>query len=548
MATKSKNTNTKGSLFTGLISWLCMMLFVFGLVSIAVGLIMISFFPSSAYVLQGSQLLRSASIESTYQLSTEDRIVAFTCLIFIDILLIFLFRKSRKQFVASLAYVLSKIWVEIKFAALLVMVLLSVQLNFSIWMVEGWVILFLYLICLDIGHNRKLFSRNITSSILAAINADNRSQYSHISKKRLASTLGVISGILLCGLFLTAFVNYLRKQGYFVFSGSKSFVIGGIVVSAIVGICGAVLWYAISMRKDLQDLNDIMKQVEEMYNGNLNAVNHIPPNSNFFDFAMQMNMIRTGIEKAVEEGVKADMTKVELITNVSHDIKTPLTSIITYIELLKKEENLPPHVNDYINTIANKADRLSHIVQDVFEVSKAATGNINLNMEDIDIGKLLHQTLAEMEETIQESDLNFRIDIPEGPLMVHADGQKLYRVFQNLIRNTVQYALENSRAYITLREAEGQAVVSIRNIARAELDTTAAEYLTGRFVRGDKTRSTEGSGLGLSIAKSFTEACGGKFDLKTDGDIFLVRVFFPILPQREAPTELAMERIEGIVD
>ncbi len=272
-----------------------------------------------------------------------------------------------------------------------------------------------------------------------------------------------------------------------------------------------------------------------MYGGNLNAVNHVPPTSNLYDCAMQLNMIRTGIEKAVEEGTKADRTKVELITNVSHDIKTPLTSIISYIELLKKEPDLPDHVMDYISTISRKAERLSSIVQDVFEVSKAATGNITLNMEDLDIGKLLQQTFGEMDETLRNSQLIWRIDIPDVPMLVHADGQRLYRVFQNLIRNCDQYALEGSRAYVSLSSQNGCAVVSIRNVSRNEI-TMDSEDLTARFVRGDQNRTTEGSGLGLSIAKSFTEACGGQFSVRTDGDLFIATVQFVQINRAPVPS------------
>ena len=214
------------------------------------------------------------------------------------------------------------------------------------------------------------------------------------------------------------------------------------------------------------------------------------------------------------------------------------------MELLKKEPDLPPHVVDYINTISRKADRLNHIVQDVFEVSKAATGNISLNLEDLDIGKLLQQTFGEMEETLRHSTLTWRVDIPDAPMLVHADGQRLYRVFQNLIRNCDQYALEGSRAYVSVAAQNGVATVSIRNISRSEI-TMDAEHLTARFVRGDQNRTTEGSGLGLSIAKSFTEACGGKFHLHTDGDLFIVTVQFPlvrtapVMPPTPAPAPLA---------
>ena len=253
----------------------------------------------------------------------------------------------------------------------------------------------------------------------------------------------------------------------------------------------------------------------------------------FRRYGQAMNRLQSGMENAVQEQMRAERMKTELITNVSHDIKTPLTSIISYVELLKREPDLPPHVMDYIKTISQKADRLNHIVQDVFEVSKAATGNISLDLEDLDIGKLLQQTFGEMEEDLRQSTLAWRVDIPDTPMLVHADGQRLYRVFQNLIRNCDQYALEGSRVYVNLTAQPnpaggGLATVMIRNISRNEI-TMDADHLTARFVRGDQNRTTEGSGLGLSIAKSFTEACGGRFNVHTDGDLFIVTVQFPLV-------------------
>jgi signal transduction histidine kinase len=292
---------------------------------------------------------------------------------------------------------------------------------------------------------------------------------------------------------------------------------------SIVGIIGTVWWYILSLKRDLRDWNLLMDQITEMYGGNLDAVNHVPPTSNLYDCAMQLNMIRTGVQKAVEEGTKADRTKIELITNVSHDIKTPLTSVISYVELLKKEE-LSPAARDYVEILSGKAQRLSGIVQDVFEVSKATTGNISLNLEDLDIGRLLKQTFGEMEEVIERSKLQFRVDIPETPMLVHADGQRMYRVFQNLIRNCTQYSLEGSRVYVSLVAQSGLASVGIRNISKTEI-TMNGEDLTARFVRGDQNRTTEGSGLGLSIAKSFTEAC--------DGDLFVATVQFPLVGGEE---------------
>ncbi len=218
--------------------------------------------------------------------------------------------------------------------------------------------------------------------------------------------------------------------------------------------------------------------------------------------------------------------KIELITNVSHDLKTPLTAIISYIDLLKQEENLPDHVKDYIEILAQKSDRLKNMVQDIFEVSKATSGNIELNLEILDFGKLILQTMADMNEQVETSSLVFKMNIPDTPVMIRADGKLLYRVFQNLIGNALQYSLDGSRVFVELQQKDGQAAASVKNISRFELDSEAD--MTERFVRGDSSRTTSGSGLGLSIAKSFTEACGGSFQISVDADLFAVDVAFDI--------------------
>ena len=454
--------------------------------------------------------------------------------------LLLLFRRERHAFENRVAGWLKGVWVELKLLAFLLALGVSLALDINTTLTGGFFtavagVTVLYFLCLDVGKNRRFFRHNIVRSLLAALN-DYRDMttFEQRSIRRLVSTVAVIVGVL--GVSGLAFLGLLKGRQ----SPVRDFFLLSCVGFACAGVIGSVVWYTLALKRDLRDWNILMAQIQEMYGGNLNAVNHIPPNSNLYNCAMQLNMIRTGIQKAVEEGTKADRTKVELITNVSHDIKTPLTSIISYVELLKREEGLPPHVVDYIHTISRKADRLNHIVQDVFEVSKAATGNISLNLEDLDVGKLLQQTFGEMEETLRHSTLTWRVDIPDTPFLIHADGQRLYRVFQNLIRNCDQYALEGSRAYVSVSaqpspDGRGSwATVSIRNISRSEI-TMDAEHLTARFVRGDQNRSTEGSGLGLSIAKSFTEACGGKFFLHTDGDLFTVTVQFPLVAKLAPP-------------
>lgn len=276
------------------------------------------------------------------------------------------------------------------------------------------------------------------------------------------------------------------------------------------------------------DLGRLTTQISAVHDGNDTAPLLFPQDSDLYAAARQLNEIERGISTAVEEQVKSERMKVELITNVSHDIKTPLTSIISYIDLLKQEETLPDYVQDYIKILDEKSLRLKNMIQDIFEVSKATSGNIELQLESLDLGKLLRQTLADMNENIDASPLIFRVDIPERPVMITADGRRLYRVFQNLISNALRYSLEGTRVFISLSDHGGQATAVLKNISKYELDRNID--ITERFVRGDAARSTSGSGLGLSIAKSFTEACGGTFTICADADLFSAQVTFPLNP------------------
>jgi len=237
--------------------------------------------------------------------------------------------------------------------------------------------------------------------------------------------------------------------------------------------------------------------------------------------------INKGFDESLKEQMKSERMKVELITNVSHDLKTPLTSIISYIELLSKEEDLSETARDYVNILSEKAYRLKNIVSDLFDLAKSTSGDIKLNLEKLDLKKLIEQTLGDMEDEIALSGLQIRTRLPETPVYIMSDGKKLYRVFQNLIDNAVKYSLKGTRVYIDLEEIDRKAVVSIKNVAGYEMDFTAEEILQ-RFTRGDKARSTEGSGLGLSIAESFTKVCGGEFELHIDGDLFKVIIRFNV--------------------
>lgn len=221
---------------------------------------------------------------------------------------------------------------------------------------------------------------------------------------------------------------------------------------------------------------------------------------------------------------KSEKTKAELISNVSHDLKTPLTSIIGYIDLLSKED-LPDTAKDYVNVLERKSAKLKDIISDLFILSKSEGGNLKMDIEKIDLKKLIEQTLADMEDAIKDSEMLIKTKIPEKPVFIKTDGSKLYRVLQNLIDNSLKYSLNGTRIYIDLEHDEilKEAIFKIKNIASYEMNFDKSD-ITSRFVRGDESRTEDGSGLGLAIAESFTENLGGEFNINIDGDVFEVSI------------------------
>lgn len=236
--------------------------------------------------------------------------------------------------------------------------------------------------------------------------------------------------------------------------------------------------------------------------------------------------IQSGFRKAVNEEVRSRNMKTELITNVSHDLKTPLTAIITYVDLLKKEDISEEERKEYIETLDRKSQRLKVLIEDLFEVSKATTNNVTMNYDDVDLVNLIKQVRLENEDKIAESTLDIRWNLPEVKCILTLDPQKTYRIVDNLLQNILKYSMPHSRVYIELKAVEGEVLVSFKNMSAAEMNFSAEE-ITERFVRGDLSRNTEGSGLGLAIAQSFTELQNGTFKVEIDGDLFKVTLGWP---------------------
>lgn len=247
------------------------------------------------------------------------------------------------------------------------------------------------------------------------------------------------------------------------------------------------------------------------------------------DLAETLNNIGDGLETALQEKVKSERLKADLITNVSHDIKTPLTSIINYVDLLKREQIQDEKIQRYLDILEQKSQRLKTLTEDLVEASKASSGNLKLDIANIDLVELVHQTNGEFEEKYGLRHLDLIATLPSEPLLIAADGRRLWRVLENLYNNAFKYAMEHSRVYVDVISKADYVYFTIKNVSEHPLNINADE-LTERFVRGDVARTTEGSGLGLSIAKSLTILQGGLFDLYIDGDLFKAQVGFPILP------------------
>lgn len=298
--------------------------------------------------------------------------------------------------------------------------------------------------------------------------------------------------------------------------------IGGIFLLAVYSFLLFCL-----LRKYFNELQEkyrvLLKATGEIAKGNLDV--EITEDLGIFSpFKQEIQKIQTGFKKAVDEEVKSQRMKTELITNVSHDLKTPLTAIITYVNLLKDEKEDEKRKN-YIEVLERKSLRLKVLIEDLFEVSKASSRNVTLNIVDVDVVNLFKQVKLELEDKIAGADLDFRCSYPKEKVSALLDSQKTYRVFENLLVNIIKYAMPHTRVYIEIVREGEEAVVRMKNVSAAELDFNTEE-ITERFVRGDASRNTEGSGLGLAIVKSFVELQKGKFKIETEADLFKVEVRF----------------------
>ncbi|MBU3188105.1 sensor histidine kinase [Clostridium bowmanii] len=328
---------------------------------------------------------------------------------------------------------------------------------------------------------------------------------------------GIIILTLLCGVSIL---------GAFIALVSGSFFV---IIPTVYVLCYLV-FITIYSFKGISVFGGILKGTEQIVSGNLNYTIEESGKGDFFKLAHNINNMKVGFKKSLENEIKSERLKSELITSVSHDLKTPLTSIINYVDLLKKEGLSKEESQGYIDVLDRKSQRLKILIEDLFEASKMASGAVELHTEKVDVTALLSQSLAELEEKINNSSLIFKLKSPSEKVYANLDGKRTWRVFENLINNILKYSLPKTRVYIELIEKDSKIIITMKNISSYEMDFDNEEIFE-RFIRGDKSRNTEGSGLGLSIAKSILELQGGTLSIEIDGDLFKAKVTIPSFPK-----------------
>ncbi len=442
-------------------------------------------------------------------------------------------REDKRRFDRIIAAWSREIWLEIKLLLALFFITALGMVAFSISLSSGdilnliMVITFIsvtlllffwwfYILLADLLINKGgFFSHNIINTVIKNyLQYENKYPWQQKMLKR-AYALIIAEAVL---AFIVVF---------FVLISFGSGNAGSFLMALLVTGVGIYVLYRYLQRfyQTVTDLGTLIDQLESIKKGHMENRLELPEGADMYHAAQNLNSIQEGMSKAVADQLKSERLKIDLITNMSHDLKTPLTSIISYVDLLTKEEGLPEHVDDYIAILSQKAQRLKNLIQDLFDLSKASSADIILEVDQIDLGRLINQTVADLEEQISASGLAFRVNLPDEPVSILSDGKKLYRVWENLISNTLKYSLTGSRVYIDLLTDQKECVATIKNTANYEMTFTEDEIMQ-RFVRGDESRTSEGSGLGLSIAQSFTQICGGTFSINIDGDLFKVELRF----------------------
>ncbi len=440
--------------------------------------------------------------------------------------------RSKAAADAAVGRLIGRIWIEARllilfFAGMFYALVISEgdeAVGYTLLISTAW--FWFYCIIVDLHQNGwRTFTCNTVTSAVKLIRR--RANRLPLHKAMARRELYLLLPLLLCvAIGLIALLILLHS-----YHPLSTLLCFSCLLLCVVGAVAFTLFFFRSRNEDYTDIAAVMERICDIRDGRTGPAPEIPADHRIAPYAEALEGIYAGIETAVAERTKSERTKIEMVTNISHDLKTPLTSIVGYTDLLAGVEGLPDEAADYVAVISQKSARLNGLIKDLFTLTKATTNDLELDIEPLDLTRLLNQLLAEQADAIAAAPVTVVASLPDHECPLNNDGTKLYRVFANLLENALRYSLEGSRVFLTLGEAkwaDGRSVwrVTVKNTSREYIDFTAEEILA-RFVRGDKNRSSEGNGLGLPIAKSFTELCGGRFDLTLDGDSFCVTVELP---------------------
>ncbi len=435
------------------------------------------------------------------------------------LLSIFLIKIIKDKFgIKDTLYVLGKlfndVFIEIRIIILLIILSSLNVLEFKLIFI--FYVLFVYC-AIKYDYN------NITSSsfynLIASCYKSNQVR-AKFSKKVRSRMIGSITKCVISG-GLSFIILILLVMGV----GQYSDLMTGFFFACLLFLIYSIVKLYVYSIKSIRDIDEVYFYIESLGKGGFYTDIHLNDDSYYKEIEYNLNSLKEHIKNTVEEQVKSEKMKSELVTNVSHDLKTPLTSIINYVDLMKKENISPDKAKEYLEILDNKSQKLKKLVEDIFEISKASSGNIKLNNSEINLRSIINQSIGEFSDKIDENGLMLKVNI-EDDYIVNTDGEKLGRVLENLIQNAVKYSLKGTRIYIDLKkEEEGIPVIEISNISNYEMDFTSEEILT-RFARADKARDLEGFGLGLSIVQSFTDLMNIDFSISIDKDLFKAKLIF----------------------
>ncbi len=435
------------------------------------------------------------------------------------LLSIFLIKIIKDKFgIKDTLYVLGKlfndVFIEIRIIILLIILSSLNVLEFKLIFI--FYVLFVYC-AIKYDYN------NITSSsfynLIASCYKSNQVR-AKFSKKVRSRMIGSITKCVISG-GLSFIILILLVMGV----GQYSDLMTGFFFACLLFLIYSIVKLYVYSIKSIRDIDEVYFYIESLGKGGFYTDIHLNDDSYYKEIEYNLNSLKEHIKNTVEEQVKSEKMKSELVTNVSHDLKTPLTSIINYVDLMKKENISPDKAKEYLEILDNKSQKLKKLVEDIFEISKASSGNIKLNNSEINLRSIINQSIGEFSDKIDENGLMLKVNI-EDDYIVNTDGEKLGRVLENLIQNAVKYSLKGTRIYIDLKkEEEGIPSIEISNISNYEMDFTSEEILT-RFARADKARDLEGFGLGLSIVQSFTDLMNIDFSISIDKDLFKAKLIF----------------------